>query len=207
MVGFEGTSINSQFFKDVSISFSIIALGSVAVGASVGLISAWLLRRLKNIQLSPTFEFALLVVFAYLSYVLAEALEFSGIVSVFVLSIVMAHYHWFPYYYYFPILNLFFFQETHWKENQNFFLCRFWVCLFSLFHFSFFLLLHSGIGYLCETSCFIALGLCMFNRENALKKSSWNIMYCLCALVCIFFLNNKENNSKSIHFSSSFFSI
>ena len=76
------------------LSFLGVSLGSVAVGAFVGLACSLLCKRV-NLRLFPISELSLVTLFAYLSYFLAEVLTLSGIMSLFFCSICLAHYNYY----------------------------------------------------------------------------------------------------------------
>ncbi|KAJ6883591.1 sodium/hydrogen exchanger 1 isoform X3 [Populus alba x Populus x berolinensis] len=60
----------------------------------VGLLSAFIIKTLYFGRHSTDREFALMILMAYLSYLLAELLNLSGILTVFFCGIVMSHYTW-----------------------------------------------------------------------------------------------------------------
>ncbi|EQC27202.1 sodium/hydrogen exchanger 3 [Saprolegnia diclina VS20] len=74
------------------IEFTFISLGSVACGFVTGL-GCSLLCKNTNIKKYPKYEIALLFLFAYGSYSLAEVMKLSGIMSLFFCGITMAHYN------------------------------------------------------------------------------------------------------------------
>ncbi|KAM7090715.1 sodium/hydrogen exchanger 8 isoform X2 [Mycteria americana] len=67
--------------------------GSAALGTLTGLISA-LVYVLKHIDLrkTPSLEFGMMIIFAYLPYGLAEGISLSGIMAILFSGIVMSHY-------------------------------------------------------------------------------------------------------------------
>ncbi|CAK7324562.1 unnamed protein product [Dovyalis caffra] len=67
---------------------------STALGISSGLLTAYVLKRLYFGRHSSVREIAIMVLMAYLSYMLAELLELSGILTVFICGILMSHYAW-----------------------------------------------------------------------------------------------------------------
>ncbi|KAL1827404.1 hypothetical protein ACET3Z_005816 [Daucus carota] len=64
------------------------------LGISVGLLSAYIMKKLHLGRHSPDREVALMIVMAYLSYMMAELFDLSGILTVFFCGIVMSHYTW-----------------------------------------------------------------------------------------------------------------
>jgi len=71
--------------------FLLIFVGSLLVGIVVGLLSSILLK-FTPFYTFPTLEFAMIILYAYSSYLLAEALQLSGIVAILFCGIIMAHY-------------------------------------------------------------------------------------------------------------------
>ncbi|KAH9786209.1 Sodium/hydrogen exchanger [Citrus sinensis] len=60
----------------------------------VGLMSAYIIRKLYFGRHSTDREVALMILMAYLSYVMADLFQLSGILTVFFCGIVMSHYTW-----------------------------------------------------------------------------------------------------------------
>ncbi|KAF8409666.1 hypothetical protein HHK36_005745 [Tetracentron sinense] len=67
---------------------------STALGIAAGLLTAYFLKALHFGRHSTDREISLMVLTAYLSYMLAELLHLSGILTVFFCGIVMSHYAW-----------------------------------------------------------------------------------------------------------------
>ncbi|KAG6748511.1 hypothetical protein POTOM_048437 [Populus tomentosa] len=61
---------------------------------SVGLISAYIIKKLYFGRHSTDREVALMILMAYLSYIMAELFNLSGILTVFFCGILMSHYTW-----------------------------------------------------------------------------------------------------------------
>ncbi|KAL9441713.1 hypothetical protein AB3S75_020251 [Citrus x aurantiifolia] len=79
-----------RIFRDFSYLFST----STILGVTAGLLTALVLKTLYFGKHSSVREIALMVLMAYLSYILAELLELSGILTVFFCGIFMSHYAW-----------------------------------------------------------------------------------------------------------------
>uniref|UniRef100_A0A166DAC3 Cation/H+ exchanger transmembrane domain-containing protein n=1 Tax=Daucus carota subsp. sativus TaxID=79200 RepID=A0A166DAC3_DAUCS len=75
-------------------NFLILFTTSTLLGISVGLLSAYIMKKLHLGRHSPDREVALMIVMAYLSYMTAELFDLSGILTVFFCGIVMSHYTW-----------------------------------------------------------------------------------------------------------------
>nr|ACU01852.1 Na+/H+ exchanger 1 [Populus euphratica] len=67
---------------------------STALGIAVGLISAYIIKKLYFGRHSTDREVALMILMAYLSYIMAELFNLSGILTVFFCGILMSHYTW-----------------------------------------------------------------------------------------------------------------
>lgn len=75
-------------------NFGYLFLTSTLLGAFGGLLSAYIIKKLYIGRHSTDREVALMMLMAYLSYMLAELLDLSGILTVFFCGIVMSHYTW-----------------------------------------------------------------------------------------------------------------
>ncbi|KAH7351574.1 hypothetical protein KP509_19G003600 [Ceratopteris richardii] len=74
--------------------FFYLFFTSTVLGISVGLLSAFLIKRLYVGRHSTDREIAIMILMPYLSYMLAELAMLSGILTVFFCGIVMSHYTW-----------------------------------------------------------------------------------------------------------------
>ncbi|XP_048325284.2 sodium/hydrogen exchanger 1 isoform X1 [Ziziphus jujuba] len=75
-------------------TFLYLFFTSTALGIVVGLMSAYIIKSLYFGRHSTDREVALMMLMAYLSYMLAELLNLSGILTIFFCGIVMSHYTW-----------------------------------------------------------------------------------------------------------------
>ncbi|KDP23553.1 hypothetical protein JCGZ_23386 [Jatropha curcas] len=75
-------------------SFLYLFFTSTLLGIAAGLLSAFIIKTLYFGRHSTDREVALMILMAYLSYLLAEFLNLSGILTVFFCGIVMSHYTW-----------------------------------------------------------------------------------------------------------------
>ncbi|XVE62954.1 hypothetical protein DITRI_Ditri06bG0160700 [Diplodiscus trichospermus] len=95
-------SVQSIDFNNINATISLKLLGtflylffsSTILGIAVGLLSAFITKTLYFGRHSTDREVALMMIMAYLSYMLAELLNLSGILTVFLCGIVMSHYTW-----------------------------------------------------------------------------------------------------------------
>ncbi|CAI8615517.1 unnamed protein product [Vicia faba] len=79
-----------QFFGN----FLYLFIASTVLGVLGGLLSAYVIKKLYIGRHSTDREVALMMLMAYLTYILAELWYLSGILTVFFCGIVMSHYTW-----------------------------------------------------------------------------------------------------------------
>ncbi|OMO55345.1 Na+/H+ exchanger [Corchorus olitorius] len=91
---FDLTNINPKIALQFFGSFLYLFLTSTLLGVVVGLVSAYIIKTLYFGRHSTDREFALMMLMAYLSYIMAELFYLSGILTVFFCGIVMSHYTW-----------------------------------------------------------------------------------------------------------------
>ncbi|KAL5768451.1 hypothetical protein ACOSP7_014998 [Xanthoceras sorbifolium] len=75
-------------------NFLYLFVTSTLLGIVAGLLSAFIIKMLYFGRHSTDREVALVMIMAYLSYMLAELLNLSGILTIFFCGIVMSHYTW-----------------------------------------------------------------------------------------------------------------
>nr|AEO72079.2 vacuolar sodium proton antiporter [Vigna unguiculata] len=75
-------------------NFLCLFVASTMLGVLTGLLSAYIIKKLYIGRHSTDREVALMMLMAYLSYMLAELCYLSGILTVFFCGIVMSHYTW-----------------------------------------------------------------------------------------------------------------
>ncbi|KAK7305194.1 hypothetical protein VNO77_43095 [Canavalia gladiata] len=74
--------------------FLYLFSASTGLGILAGLLTAYILKTLSFGNHSSVREIALMILMAYLSYMLSELLNLSGILTVFFCGILMSHYAW-----------------------------------------------------------------------------------------------------------------
>ncbi|KAK3519542.1 hypothetical protein QTP70_035066, partial [Hemibagrus guttatus] len=93
--GFTGPDAASvtgwQTFLQALGYFLKMFFGSAALGTLTGLISALSLKHF-DLRKTPSLEFGMMIIFAYLPYGLAEGIKLSGIMAILFSGIVMSHY-------------------------------------------------------------------------------------------------------------------
>lgn len=91
---FDLSSVNFSIALSFLGNFFYLFLASTLLGAATGLLSAYIIKKLYFGRHSTDREVALMMLMAYLSYMLAELFYLSGILTVFFCGIVMSHYTW-----------------------------------------------------------------------------------------------------------------
>ncbi|KAH9620748.1 hypothetical protein KSS87_014606 [Heliosperma pusillum] len=91
---FDLTHIDHRIALQFSGNFLYLFFASTLLGAVTGLFSAYIIKKLYFGRHSTDREVALMMLMAYLSYMLAELFYLSGILTVFFCGIVMSHYTW-----------------------------------------------------------------------------------------------------------------
>ncbi|KAK4484781.1 hypothetical protein RD792_007375 [Penstemon davidsonii] len=88
------SSVDGWSAVQILVDFLYLFSTSTALGVAAGLLTALILKGLYFGRHSSVREIALMVLLAYLSYMLAELFELSGILTVFFSGIFMSHYAW-----------------------------------------------------------------------------------------------------------------
>lgn len=91
---FDLTHLNPRIALQFTGNFFYLFLASTVLGVFGGLLSAYIIKKLYFGRHSTDREVALMMLMAYLSYILAELFYLSGILTVFFCGIVMSHYTW-----------------------------------------------------------------------------------------------------------------
>uniref|UniRef100_A0A5B6Z7X6 Sodium/hydrogen exchanger n=1 Tax=Davidia involucrata TaxID=16924 RepID=A0A5B6Z7X6_DAVIN len=91
---FDLNHINSSIVLQFIGNFLYLFIASTLLGVVAGLLSAYIIKKLYFGRHSTDREVAIMILMAYLSYMLAELFYLSGILTVFFCGIVMSHYTW-----------------------------------------------------------------------------------------------------------------
>ncbi|KAK8511252.1 hypothetical protein V6N12_033530 [Hibiscus sabdariffa] len=91
---FDLPHINSTIALQFIGNFLYLFISSTLLGFLAGLLSAYIIKKLYFGRHSTDREVALMILMAYLSYMLAEFFYLSAILTVFFCGIVMSHYTW-----------------------------------------------------------------------------------------------------------------
>lgn len=87
-----GQMITWEDLGYICLHFIYLSFVSIAIGIVFGFMSAFLSKSFKTIKDNPSREIILIFVLAYLSYMLSEELQLSGIVTLFCCGFTMNHY-------------------------------------------------------------------------------------------------------------------
>ncbi|KAL6581861.1 Sodium/hydrogen exchanger 3 [Orobanche minor] len=91
---FDLSNINTAVALELVGNFFYLFISSTVLGVVTGLLSAYVIKKLYFGRHSTDREVAIMMLMAYLSYMLAELFYLSGILTVFFCGIVMSHYTW-----------------------------------------------------------------------------------------------------------------
>ncbi|CAH9080473.1 unnamed protein product [Cuscuta europaea] len=91
---FDLSNINSAVVLQLFGNFFYLFILSTLLGVFAGLLSAFVIKKLYFGRHSTDREVAIMILMAYLSYMLAELFALSAILTVFFCGIVMSHYTW-----------------------------------------------------------------------------------------------------------------
>ncbi|XP_006663078.1 sodium/hydrogen exchanger 2-like [Oryza brachyantha] len=91
---FDLANFSSVKFLQFIGNFLYLFATSTFLGVAAGLLSAFIIKKLYFGRHSTDREVSIMMLMAYLSYMLAELLDLSGILTVFFCGIVMSHYTW-----------------------------------------------------------------------------------------------------------------
>ncbi|XXG54235.1 hypothetical protein AAC387_Pa03g2175 [Persea americana] len=91
---FDLSHISSSIALQFAGNFIYLFITSTLLGVIAGLLSAYVIKKLYFGRHSTDREVALMILMAYLSYMLAELFHLSAILTVFFCGIVMSHYTW-----------------------------------------------------------------------------------------------------------------
>lgn len=83
-----------QFFIPLMISVSYQIIASCCIGLTCGLLNARVMKVFSFSRHYPIHQLALIMLTGYFSYSLSEVLEVSGILTLFVTAVTLAHYSW-----------------------------------------------------------------------------------------------------------------
>lgn len=75
--------------------FVSLGFNSLFVGVIIGLICSYLFAKVRAFSKNPTMESMMIFCFGYLSYVISELSEYSGIISLLTCGVIMAKYAWY----------------------------------------------------------------------------------------------------------------
>ena len=83
MIDTSGVTIGAKEVGNAVLNFFVLTFSSLGVGIAIGLLSAFISKRVPSLQHHPVLEIFLIILFGYSSYLLAELLALSGIMTLF----------------------------------------------------------------------------------------------------------------------------
>ncbi|KAJ1435707.1 Sodium/solute symporter superfamily [Sesbania bispinosa] len=92
--GFDLANITWANARQLVENFFGLFVTSTLLGVAVGLLSAYIIKKFYFGRHSTDREVALMILLAYFSYIFAEIIDLSGILTVFFCGILMSHYTW-----------------------------------------------------------------------------------------------------------------
>lgn len=97
MVTYAGPKSSFNYTTPILIlgSFLYLCIFSIVIGGVIGFISSIIFKKFRILTHSSIIECALMFCFGYLSYVIAEFIEVSGIVSLLACGIFMGQFTWY----------------------------------------------------------------------------------------------------------------
>jgi NhaP-type Na+/H+ or K+/H+ antiporter len=91
----EDAAFTAQTGFNIAQEFISLGINSLGCGVIFGLSCAYLLKVVRSLTKSPVTECTVIFGFAYCSYVFAELIELSGIITLLTTSIMQANYAWY----------------------------------------------------------------------------------------------------------------
>ncbi|KAL8166392.1 hypothetical protein V2J09_007891 [Rumex salicifolius] len=88
------SNVNGMTALSLILTFLYLFFTSTILGIMVGLLSAYIIKKLYIGRHSTDREIAIMLLMAYLSYMIAELMSLSGILTVFFCGVIMSHYTW-----------------------------------------------------------------------------------------------------------------
>ena len=79
----------------ITLEFLMLGIVSTLIGCVFGLMQSYLMKRVRSLTRDPVAECAIIFAVGYISYVVAEMLHQSGIITLLFSGIVMSHYGWY----------------------------------------------------------------------------------------------------------------
>ena len=89
------TEFNAKAAGLVTLDFIVLGICSIFIGLFFGLLQSYLMKKARSLTKSAVAECAIIFSLAYISYVTAEIVHFSGIIALLTCGVTMAHYGWY----------------------------------------------------------------------------------------------------------------
>ena len=79
----------------ISLEFLMLGIVSILLGCVFGCMQSYLMKKVRSLTRDPVAECAIIFAVGYISYVVAELLHQSGIITLLFSGITMSHYGWY----------------------------------------------------------------------------------------------------------------
>ena len=79
----------------ITLNFLILGVVSILIGLAFGLLQSYIMKKARSLTKSPVAECCIIFALAYISYVVAEIIHYSGIITLLTCGVTMAHYGWY----------------------------------------------------------------------------------------------------------------
>ena len=84
--------LNWHTFSSMTFTFLFMLISSLVIGIFFGLLTSFIMKSLPSLKLNKSREVLFLILCAYLSYMVAEYFNFSGIITIFICGITLSQY-------------------------------------------------------------------------------------------------------------------
>lgn len=79
----------------ITLDFLLLGLVSTLIGLFFGLMQSYLMKKARSLTRHTVAEITIIFAIAYISYIVAEIIHFSGIITLLSCGVTMAHYGWY----------------------------------------------------------------------------------------------------------------
>ena len=91
----EDPEFDAKAIGDIAQDFILLGLFSILLGIAFGLTQSYLMKKMRSLTRDPVAECAIIFAFGYISYIVAEMMHQSGIITLLFCGVTMAKYGWY----------------------------------------------------------------------------------------------------------------
>lgn len=91
----ENEKLNFKSTMEIAGEFTALGFNSILLGIVIGLACSYMLKSVRALTKTPVSECAMIFVFAYVSYIVAELCAVSGIIALLTCAVFQANYAWY----------------------------------------------------------------------------------------------------------------